>query len=436
MIMRTLKRDIYDKLMQWKESSERKPLILQGARQVGKTFILKYFGEKNYENVAHYDFELDKKLNDIFEKSLEPDRIISDLSLYSGHTLEQEKTLIIFDEVQNSPNAITSLKYFNEIAPRYHIVASGSFLGFANTSAPVGNVTYKTLYPMTFDEFLSGLGENNLRGHLNKKTDYKKLNEALHKKLIGLLKQYMYVGGMPEVVSDYVDKGNYRRVRRKQNDLITAYKSDFSKYSSKVESIKISRVWDSIPRQLAKENKNFIYKDIENKKVKGSKYRDSIDWLLKGGIIIMAFQTETPELPLSAYSERNIFKIYVFDVGLLGALLNIEAKIILDGSELFSKYNGVFCENFVVQELTAHGTPEPYYWVSGNEAEVDFLIEKGGFVVPFEVKSGFNLRAKSLKVYVEEYSPSKVVRTSLKNFNNSTIYYDLPLYAISQINRI
>ncbi len=429
-----MERFLYQQLLAWKSNEGRKPLLLQGARQVGKTFLLKEFAGREYRDCAYFNFEQNPELGKLFGSSLSPDILIESLSALMGRKIEPASTLIFFDEIQESPRAITSLKYFYEQAPEYHIVSAGSLLGVSvgkPTSFPVGKVSFMTLYPMSFFEYLVAMKEDMLVKRLKDQPFSKPLPEIFHEKLTRLFKYYLYIGGMPEVVQDYIKKKDIENVRRLQKEILNAYERDFSKHSSPSDAIRISQVWRSIPAQLAKENKKFKYSEVK-KGGRASRFEAAIEWLRKAGLIYAVYNIKVPKLPLASYVDDSKFKIYLLDSGLLGALLNIPSRVIIMGDKLFSEYNGAFVENFVSQELLVHlDSEEIFYWTSKSEAEVDFIVPIGSKIFPLEVKSGLSRRTKSLRVYAEKYNPSGIFRASPRNFTCDGDFTNIPLYAIS-----
>lgn len=429
-----MERLLYKQLLEWKAQDNRKPLLLQGARQVGKTYLLKEFAKREYTDCAYFNFEQTPELGKLFDSSLAPRILIEALAAFTGKKIEPGSTLIFFDEIQAFPRAITSLKYFCEEAPHYHIVSAGSLLGVSvgkPSGFPVGKVNFMTLYPMTFFEYLAAQGENSLLKLLQEKEITEPLLEPFHQKLTRLFKYYLYTGGLPEVVRDYINNGDIKKVRELQKEILNAYQRDFSKYSTPSEAIRISEVWQSIPVQLARENKKFKYSDV----VKGgraSRLETSIEWLRKAGLIYIVYNIKTPKLPLAGYIDHTKFKIYMVDPGLLGALLEVPSKAIILGDQLFSGYNGAFIENAVANELIAAGESGGiFYWTSKSEAEVDFVFSMDGTVYPLEVKSGLSRRVKSLRVYAEKYSPRRVFRASPRNFTGDGDLINIPLYAVS-----
>lgn len=433
-----MKRDIYNDLIVWKNSKQRKPLILKGARQVGKTYVLKKFGKNEYKNLVYFNFEEDSNLGDVFKGRISPLKIIEKLSIALEKKIQAEETLIIFDEIQESPEALTSLKYFCENNNEYHIIASGSLLGIRlgqKRSFPVGKVNILHLYPFSFGEYLDGIGKPFLRNLIKSKKDFKEIENKFHEEFIEALKMYFFIGGMPEAINIYNQDRDLTSVRRLQKEILQGYESDFAKHMSKPDAIKIRNIWHTIPSQLAKENKKFQFSNIK-KNARLRDYNESIQWLLTTGYIYKSYRIKIPKLPLNAYSEENIFKLFLLDVGLLGAMLDLTQKTIIKGNKLFLWYNGAFTENFVAQELVSMGNNNLYYWTSESKAEVDFLLPYEENIYPLEVKSGLKIKAKSLKVYYEKYKPQVLSRTSLLNFKKSKKHNDYPLYAISLFPKI
>lgn len=430
-----MKRDIYQLLQQWKRSARRKPLILNGARQVGKTYSLKYFGETNYTRIAYLNFEKDEKLSQYFEGTLDPKHLIKILSIHTGVEIEPHHTLLILDEIQECPKALNSLKYFCEEANEYHVVAAGSLLGVKTAGTkgfPVGNVNFLHLYPLTFFEFLTALGEEKIRQFLEEYHTYEPIPNPIHEKLMQLLKIYFFIGGMPEAVAEYSKNEKLNVVREIQLEILNAYEKDFAKHAPPNEIMKITTVWKQVHRQLAKENKKFIFAAIR-KSVRGRDYEEAIQWLSDAGLIHKSYLVESPKFPLSAYANNNIFKIFLSDVGLLGAQSNLSPQTIIDGDILFTEFKGALTENFVVQELIATQQREPYYWTSEGMAEIDFLIQQDHEILPLEVKAGSSQKKKSLLVYNQKYAPAKLIRATTMNLKHDGDIYNYPLYLISRI---
>ncbi len=433
-----MKRSIYDKLISWKNDGKRKPLLLQGARQVGKTYLINEFGHKEYTDVIYLNFEQNPELSSLFLNELKPEKIITNISLYLGRKITFDDTLIFFDEIQAVPKALTSLKYFCEETPEYHIISAGSLLGISvgkESSFPVGKVNFMTLYPMSFLEYLYAFGEKLLADTLLSKTQVEPFTELLHEKLLSHLKLYLFLGGMPEVLQDYSDNKDINSVRKIQNEILEAYKRDFSKYTERSQAIKTSELWNSIPYQLAKENKKFKFSDVR-KKARAATFEQTIEWLRKTGLINVVYNISTPKLPLEGYADYSKFKIYLLDSGLLGAMLNLSSDIIIKPIDIFSEYNGAFIENFVASELISSEHKDLFYWTSKSDAEVDFIFQKGNNIYPLEVKSGFNRNIKSLRSYADKYKPKLIYRCSPRNFLQHDNFVNIPLYAVFTLRNL
>ncbi len=433
-----MKRDLYKNLLSWKKQENRKSLILKGARQVGKTYLLKEFGEKEYKDVAYFNFEEDPGLSLFFERRIQPKRIIEQLSFYSGIDILKNENLIFMDEIQQCPRALTSLKYFAEFSNEYHIVSAGSMLGLklGNRSPfPVGKVDFLDLYPFSFVEFLEGIGKEKYRQILAEKDNFESLNENFHNELIYLLKLFYYIGGMPEAILQYKKNGSFNDIRYIQNNILISFAQDFSKYSSKSESVKITATWNAIPSQLARENKKFKYSEIF-KNARSRDYYESIQWLLDAGFIYKSNNVKVPKLPLKGYAENNIFKLYILDVGLLSAMLNLPQRVVAMPGKLFTEFNGAFTENYVAQEMIVSDIfknmyqKELYYWSSKSSAEVDFIVQYKDQIFPLEVKAGVSRRKTSLKIYGEKFKPIILSRTNLLNYQKQDYLCNYPLYAI------
>lgn len=429
-----MKRFALERLKEWKEKPNRKPLIIRGARQVGKTWLMKEFGKTFFEKVAYVNFDSNTRMQQVFDGEINIERIVLAISAETGISVNPENTLLIFDEVQEVPKALSSLKYFCENAPEYAVVAAGSLLGVAlhkGTSFPVGKVDFMDLYPLTFQEFLCALGEERfveiLRG---KDTDMVTMFKS---KYIDRLREYYFVGGMPEVVQTYVDTKDFNQVREIQKNLLNYYQQDFSKHAEISLVPRLNLVWNSIPMQLAKENKKYIYGQVR----KGARAKDfelAIQWLLDCGLIHKVHRIEKPALPLKAYMNLDIFKIYLLDVGLLMAMTGLNAQVIIDGNRIFTEFKGALTEQYILQQLIAGENVEPYYYSAENsKGEIDFILQGNTSVIPLEVKSEENLRAKSLKAFCEKYKPKYAVRTSMSDYREQEWMTNIPLYNIDRI---
>ena len=425
-------RKIIDYLERWKENKYRKPLILQGARQVGKTYSILEFGRTHYENVAYFNFETNPRLADTFEESISPDYLVPVLSHIAGQTIVREKTLIIFDEVQLCERALTSLKYFCEDAPDYHIIVAGSLLGVAvnrtKFSFPVGKVDMKTLYPMDMEEFMMAMGEKDLAEQIKKSFQSDTpLPLALHDKAMALYRQYLVVGGMPECVMQFAQTKDYILIRHTQDTILASYLNDMSKYNNLNEIKKTRLTYDNITVQLSKENTRFQYKLVK-KGGRASEFENAIEWITLSGIVSQVYKVEQIKKPLENYRDIDAFKIYVSDSGLLCAKKDLPANDVLYMVEEISDFKGGMTENYVNTQLRTNGY-QTYYWESKRGAEVDFIIQRDGQLIPIEVKSADNTRAKSLKVYMETYKPAYAIKLSSKNFGFEEGKKTVPLYA-------
>ena len=427
-----MKRNLMKSLKEWKNSPYRKPLILSGARQVGKTWLMKEFGRTEYTNIVYVNFDQDINAAGLFEGSINPDRIILGLRALSGMEIDPDNTLIIFDEVQEAPRALTSLKYFCEEAPQYSIIAAGSLLGVAlhaGTSFPVGKVDRMHLYPLNFQEFLYAMGEDAAAEILQTKDQ--RMITVLREKLSDLLRQYYYVGGMPEAVNYYKDNKEFAGVRQIQKNLLAYYQQDFSKHAEPRLTERLNLVWSSIPAQLAKENRKFIYGQVRQ----GARAKDfelAIQWLSDCGLIHVIHRVTKPGYPLKAYEDLNAFKIYLLDVGLLGAMADLSSNTIVEGNRIFTEFKGALAEQYVLQELIAEDHLNPmYYSAENSRMEIDFIVQKGDEVIPIEVKAEENLRAKSLRSYCEKYKPKTAVRFSMSDYREQDWMVNVPLYEIN-----
>lgn len=428
-----MKRDLYTNLLLWKTSPLRKPLVLQGARQVGKTYLIKEFGNGEYDSLAYFNFDEDPGLDALFQGRLEPSLIIERLSAYNNEKINPEDTLIVLDEIQESPNALNSLKYFCEKANQYHLISAGSLLGIKLSQAkpfPVGKVNFLHLYPMTFFEFLDAVEKPNLRHIVEKQKSFAPLVLPFHDELVELLKIYYFVGGMPEAVLGYVTTRDFNAVRETHKDIMKSYVLDFSKHAPKSDVMKISRIWESIPAHLARENKKFTFSTL-GKSARAREYENALQWLADAGLIYKSYNISIPGIPLEGYSEKNVFKAFLLDTGLLGSMVNLTPKTIMEGNKLFTHFKGAFAENYVAQELVARHQRQLYYWTSRGIAEVDFIVARGEEILPLEVKSGMGRRSRSLKEYGKKYNPPILSRTSQSNFSRSPVICNYPLYGVS-----
>lgn len=424
-------------LISWKNKKNHKPLVIQGARQVGKTWLIQEFGKKYYEQVAYINFDVDLKSREIFDVDYDTERLIMDIGLATKTKINAENTLIIFDEIQECPRALTSLKYFRENAPQYDIIVAGSLLGVAcheGTGFPVGKVSFMNLFPLSFEEFLLAIGEERFVELLNKK-DFKTI-KLFNNKYEKLLKQYCYIGGMPEIVQDFVENKDFESVRNLQKEILSAYEEDFTKHISANTVAKIRLLWKSIPAQLSKENKKFIYGAAKE----GARARDfeaALSWLINSGLVYRVNKITKPDLPITAYEDFNSFKLFVLDVGLLGAMTDLQADTIIDGNRIFEEFKGAIAEQYVLQQFKTIKDLPVFYWSNEtSRAEIDFVIQIKSDVVPVEVKAERNLQAKSLKVYMEKFKPNYAIRTSMADYKKTDNLIDLPLYTLENIKNL
>ncbi|MDY2629546.1 MAG: ATP-binding protein [Lachnospiraceae bacterium] len=420
------------KLEHWKNKKKRKPLIIRGARQVGKTWIMKEFGKRFFEDVVYISFDNNERMKNVFEMDYDIQRIVSALKIESGKKIDPEKTLLIFDEIQEVPKALTALKYFYENAPEYAIVAAGSLLGVAmheGTSFPVGKVDFLNLYPLNFQEFLMACGEDGL-AELLRQQDYPMI-QAFSGKYADLLRRYYYVGGMPEVVQTYLDTDDLSEVRLLQKELLLYYANDFSKHAPVAVVPRIQMVWNSISMQLAKENRKFLYGMLRE----GARAKDfelAIQWLLDCGLIHKSYRVLKPGMPLISCMEMSHFKMFMLDVGLLAAQGDLDARTLLEGNRIFQEFKGALTEQFVAQELVSEGIDLYYYSAENSSGEIDFIIQRGMQVIPVEVKAEENLQAKSLQAFCRKYAPEKAIRTSMADYREQEWMVNVPLYALAQ----
>ncbi|MCI8485492.1 MAG: ATP-binding protein [Lachnospiraceae bacterium] len=429
-------REAIKQLQQWKAMPGRKPLILRGARQVGKTWLLKEFGRLHYSSCAYVSMDENQRMEEVFREAFDIDRIIAMIEIEVGFKIDPEHTLIIFDEIQEIPRALKSLKYFQENAPQYHIAAAGSLLGVAlhqGTSFPVGKVDFCDLYPLTFREFLLACGEEQLLSVLDN-NDFD-IMHVFQSKYIDYLKYYYYVGGMPEAVVDFITKRDLKSVRAIQNKLLYAYENDLSKHAPGEIVTRIRMLWNSIPTQLAKENKKFLY-GLIREGARAREYEVAITWLLDTGLVYKVNRVKKPDFPLRAYQDFSAFKLFVLDIGLLGAMARLNAKIILEGNRLFEEFKGALTEQYVLQQLLVDAENDIFYWTAENAtAELDFLVQTEERIIPMEVKAEENLRAKSLRVFAEKYDMKEAVRVSMSDFRQQDWMINFPLYNIGNLTK-
>lgn len=425
------------KLSGWKEKVNRKPLLVRGARQVGKTWLMREFGRQAFENTVYINFDQNSSISALFEGDINPQRIILGLKAYSGQKIEPESTLIIFDEIQETPRALASLKYFCEQAPEYAITAAGSLMGVAlhqGTSFPVGKVDTLDLYPMSFREFLYAMGEETLAEILV--SGDQSMLTVMRERLIDLLKNYYYVGGMPEAVKAFAAAQDYKAVRRIQKDLLAFYQQDFSKHAESRLTERLTQVWNSVLSQLAQENRKFIFGQVR----RGARAKDlelALQWLSDCGLIHIVHRVRKPGYPLKAYEELNSFKVYLLDAGLLAAMGDIDSRVLISGSSIFTECKGALTEQFVLQELIAEDHLQPMYFSAENSRmEVDFLIQKDDEIIPIEVKAEENLRARSLRSYCEKYHPELAIRFSMSDFRRQDWMVNVPLYEVCRLKNL
>lgn len=428
-----MRRDAMQQLYDWKEKTTRKPLIVRGAWQVGKTWLMKEFASSAYRQFAYINFEDNEVMKDVFQKDFDVERILMAIQLVTGIVVDTE-TLIIFDEIQEAPRGLTALKYFQEKAPQYHVVAAGSLLGIAmhsNDSFPVGKVDFMDLYPLSFSEFLEAVGQEAFARLLAKK-DWG-LIAAFRSKLIDLLKQYYYVGGMPEVVNAFINHKDYAEVRQLQQTILDSYDRDFSKHAPIAEVPRIRMIWRSVPAQLAKENKKFIYGVVKE----GARAKDfelAIEWLIDAGLIYKVSRVKKAGIPLSAYEDFSAFKLFLLDTGLMGAMSGLPPQALLEGNVLFSDYKGAITEQYVLQQLKSVKGLSIYYWSSDtSRGELDFLLQKDVSVIPVEVKAEENLQSKSLRFFVEKNAGLHGVRFSMSDYRKQEWMINYPLYSVGYI---
>lgn len=425
----TLKRHLFDQMVSWKDKRKRKPLILQGARQVGKTWLLKRFGSTCFDNYIVVNIDKDDAIRNLFRQTKDPHRLIEQIGMVKGLPILPNRTLLIFDEIQDSDEVLNSLKYFKEDAPEYAVACAGSLLGVAmrkkNRSFPVGMVDFMDLYPLSFSEFLDSYDER-LAGIVRKWECGEQLPEIIHQELCEKLRIHLIVGGMPEAVVDWIESRDINEVDATLDNILRAYPLDFSKYATPAEMIRIQQVWDSMKRQLAKDNKKFKYSDIQ-KGARAREYETAVDWLCRAGLVHKVHNTETVRFPLEAYKDESIFKLYLNDVGLLRRMFHLDSATILQENRLFTEFKGIMTENYALLSLLRQ-EHTPLYWSSGNQAEIEFILEYKNRIIPVEVKSKESIQAKSLSIFRQRHDPEFSVRMSLRNLQLRDGLLNLPLY--------
>lgn len=426
-----------ENLLAWKQSRRRKPLIIEGARQVGKTWLMKEFGRQAYGDTVYINFDSNARMAELFASDLDTKRLVLGLELYAGRKIDPEKALLILDEVQEVPRALAALKYFCEDAPQYHIVCAGSLLGIAlhrGTSFPVGKVDFLKLYPLSFQEFLMAIGKKQFSELLDQQ-DFSMITN-FRETYADALKQYYFVGGMPEAVESFAENQDFNEVRQIQKRILAAYEQDFSKHAPNEVVPRLRMLWNSIPAQLAKENKKFIY-GLVREGARAKDYETALLWLSDCGLVHRVSRVNAPGIPLRAYEDMKAFKLFVLDVGLLGCMTGLHQRTLLDGNALFVEFKGALTEQYVCQQLKTLADLELCYYTNDRgSCEVDFVVDTGGRVMPLEVKAETNLRAKSLKTYREKFSPELAIRTSMADYRKEDGLVNLPLYAIGQIGSL
>lgn len=432
-----IKRRALEQLAEWKIKSSRKPLLLTGIRQVGKTWLLKHFGKKYFDDTAYFNFERQEELGQFFRTTRDPRRLIDNLSLVHGRAIQPQNTLIIFDEIQESGEALNSLKYFCEEAPEYAVACAGSLLGVAlghDKSFPVGKVNFLQVYPVTFSEFLSEEAPD-LYGYLEQIDKPEPIPEIFFNPLCEKLKMYFISGGMPEAVATLLGARDTNATQAVLQSIISSYQLDFSKHVEKKDIPKINYIWNSLPSQLARENKKFLYQTVRPG-ARAREYEDALLWLSNAGLVTKVYCSEKPGIPLTAYDDLTAFKVYLPDVGVLRRLSLLDPVAFSEGNRMFTEFKGALTENYILSGLTGQFEPIPRYWRSGNKAEVDFLIQYRNQVIPVEVKSDENIRSKSLAYYKKEYAPGLSVRFSLRNLKKDEGLINIPLFMVDYARKI
>jgi predicted AAA+ superfamily ATPase len=424
-----MKRLLFNELVAWKNAPNRKPLILQGARQVGKTWLMKEFGKQEFEQVVYLNFESSSRLKNLFMSDFDIDRIVTSIEIETDISIKAETTLLIFDEIQEAEKGLTALKYFYENAPHYYIVAAGSLLGVSiqkNNSFPVGKVDFMKLHPMSFAEFLENIGEQRLVEQLHNQNW--QIISTFHEKLIEKLRLYYFTGGMPEAVLSYIENKNLETVREIQKKIIFGYENDFAKYAPNEIIPKIKLIWNALLSQLSKENRKFIYGQIK-KGARANDFEAAINWLTDAGLLLKVCRIDKPTLPLNAYIDYDAFKLFMLDIGLLNSVADLDKKILLEKNNILTEFKGALTEQFVCQQLKTKS--QVFYWTASNAtAEIDFIIQRQSNAIPIEVKAEENLKSKSLKVFIEKFQNNHAIRTSMNQYRKEDWLTNIPLYAV------
>ncbi|MDT3700628.1 MAG: ATP-binding protein [Thermincola sp.] len=435
-----MKRLIIEDLQRWKESKHRKPLILKGVRQVGKTWLLNEFGRKYYDNIAYFNFDEQEELSPFFETTKDAKRILQNLTMVNGTPISPEKTLVIFDEIQECNKALNTLKYFCEKAPEYHIACAGSLLGIALTkpsSFPVGKVDFLSVYPMNFTEFLVANGDKNLADYMENINEIELIPEIFFNQLQEKLKMYFITGGMPEAVRSWTEERDTGLVQTALKNILNAYELDFSKHAELKDIAKLGLIWNSLPSQLARENKKFLYSTVKEG-ARAREYEDALTWLCNAGMSYKIYRSTKPGLPMSAYDDLTAFKLYAVDTGLLRRSALLDPIAFNEGARLFTEFKGALTENFVLQGLVNKYEAIPRYWTSGGQAEVDFIIQRGNDIIPIEVKADQNINSRSLTLYGQKYEAETKIRLrfSLKNLKQDGNLLNIPLFMIDHVDKL
>jgi predicted AAA+ superfamily ATPase len=425
-------------LLQWRNSKNRKPLIMRGVRQVGKTWALKEFGKRYYENVAYFNFDEQTELLDELKKTKDTKRLLEYMTFVNGKPILPEKTLIILDEIQECNEALNSLKYFYENAPEYHVACAGSLLGIALSrpaSFPVGKVNFMDVHPMAFTEFLLADGECSLVDYINSINSFEPIPEIFYSRLCEKLKMYFITGGMPESVAAWTEGRDPQLVQRVTREILDAYELDFSKHAATADIPKLRLIWSSIPSQLAKENKKFIFSAMKQG-ARAREYEDAMTWICNAGMAYKIYRNNKPALPVSAYDDTGAFKLYMVDVGILRRLAGLDVTAFGEGNRLFTEFKGALAENFVLQAISANLDVLPRYWTSKATAEVDFIVQLGNDIYPIEVKSDSNVKSRSLRMYIDKYHPRVGIRFSLLNLKWDNDILNIPLFLAEKLREL